>query len=150
MAILNYTTSISVDRTVGEIQAMLARHGANAIGVRYVSREPVGVNFAVDLPGGEQSFALPVDVDAMVRLLAQQHADRRIDTKHVRRDVLLSREHAARVAWRIVKDWLEAQLAIIETRMVSFDQVMLPYMVVGPRGTTVYDEYRQRQLEAST
>ncbi|WP_189339127.1 hypothetical protein [Williamsia muralis] len=32
-------------------------------------------------------------------------------------------EHALRVAWRITKDWVEAQLAIIETQMVTPAQV---------------------------
>ena len=58
-------------------------------------------------------------------------------------------EHAERVAWRIVKDWLEAQLAIIRTEMVTLDQVMLPYMV-GDEGHTVYELYRDRQLALGT
>jgi len=148
MAVLNYTTTISAARTVREIQDMLARHGADAIGVRYADRQPVGVYFQLTGPGGgqQQSYTLPVDVAAMSKLLAAQHADGTINTKNMRRDVLLSNEHAARVAWRVVKDWLEAQLAIIETQMVAFDQVMLPYLITGPNSQTLYDEYRTREL----
>ena len=29
------------------------------------------------------------------------------------------REQAVRTAWRIVEDWVEAQLALVETQMVS-------------------------------
>ena len=58
-------------------------------------------------------------------------------------------EQAQRVAWRIVKDWLEAQLAIIETEMVTLDQVMLPYMQ-GDNGQTVYELYRDQQLALGT
>lgn len=36
------------------------------------------------------------------------------------------------MGWRIINDWVEAQLAIIETDMVSLDQVFLPYMSVEP------------------
>lgn len=147
MGVLNYTTTIPVARTVAEIQALLAAHGADAIGVTYTDRQPVGVYFQLTGPGGtQQSYTLPVDVPAMAKLLAAQHANQEINTKHVRREMLLSFEHAARVAWRVIKDWLEAQLAIIETQMVAFDQVMLPYMVVGPNSRTVYDEYRLREL----
>jgi hypothetical protein len=53
---------------------------------------------------------------------------------------------AERVAWRIVKDWLEAQLAIIRTEMVTLDQVMLAYMQVNENGDTVYDLYLGSQL----
>jgi len=54
-------------------------------------------------------------------------------------------EHAERVAWRIVKDWLEAQLAIIRTEMATLDQVMLPYMRADD-GRTVYELYRDQAL----
>jgi hypothetical protein len=37
-----------------------------------------------------------------------------------------------------VKDWVEAQLAIIETRMVTTAQVFLPYAVTT-NGQTLYE-----------
>ena len=39
--------------------------------------------------------------------------------------------HARRVGWRILKDWIEAQMALLETEMVEFDQVFLAYMVIN-------------------
>ena len=42
-------------------------------------------------------------------------------------------EHAERVAWRIVKDWLEAQLAMIEADLVGLDEVLLPFLMSGGR-----------------
>ena len=35
MALLNYSTTISVDKTLGEIQGLLARHGARSIYTDY-------------------------------------------------------------------------------------------------------------------
>lgn len=43
---------------------------------------------------------------------------------------------AVRTAWRIVKDWVEAQMALQETQMVTTAQVFLPYMIM-PNGKTV-------------
>jgi hypothetical protein len=37
------------------------------------------------------------------------------------------REQAARIACRIIPNWEEAQLAIIETGLVDLKQVFLPY-----------------------
>jgi hypothetical protein len=45
------------------------------------------------------------------------------------------RAQAIRTAWRIVKDWTEAQLAIIETRMVKTEQVFLPYAIMRDNKT---------------
>ena len=35
MTVLNYTTKIAASKTVGEIQAMLAKHGASRIATDY-------------------------------------------------------------------------------------------------------------------
>lgn len=48
-----------------------------------------------------------------------------------------TKQQADRVAWRIIKDWIEAQMAIVEAGIVSLDQVMLPYMQVGAE--SLYD-----------
>ena len=46
-------------------------------------------------------------------------------------------EQARRVAWRIIKDWVEAQMAIVATKMVTLPQVFLPY-AVNKNGQTLY------------
>jgi hypothetical protein len=56
-----------------------------------------------------------------------------------------SQEQAERVAWRIVKDWLAAQLAILETEMVSVQQVFLPYFL-DRQGRTLYEVYSSGAL----
>lgn len=55
-----------------------------------------------------------------------------------------SREHAARVSWRVVKEWLEANLALIAAGMASPDETMLPYLHVAPE-RTLYQAYRERE-----
>ncbi len=55
------------------------------------------------------------------------------------------------VAWRIVKDWLEAQLALLQSRQVKLEQVMLPYMLgTGEQGepVTVYEALRRSETKA--
>ena len=55
---------------------------------------------------------------------------------------------AERVAWRVIKDWLEAQLALIDAQMATLDQVMLPYLVIDATGKTLYGSYRDREQVA--
>ena len=147
MAVLNYTTQIEVSKTIGEVQRMLAEHGANRIGIEYADKQPSAISFEITTETGTGVFTLPVNVAAMNKLLVQQARAGKL--KSVSRAVAESREHAARVAWRVIKDWLEAQLALIETRMVTFDQVMLPFMRLGE--LTVYEEFlSQRALTSGT
>jgi hypothetical protein len=55
-----------------------------------------------------------------------------------------SREHAAKVAWRVVNEWLEANLALIATQMATIDQVMLPYLHVDD-DRTLWQAYQERE-----
>jgi hypothetical protein len=44
-------------------------------------------------------------------------------------------QQAVRIAWRIVKDWVRAQMAILETEMVRMEQIFLPYMITRDNQT---------------
>ncbi len=46
---------------------------------------------------------------------------------------------AVRTAWRIVKDWVEAQMALVETKMASTTEVFLPY-AIGRDGKTMFQK----------
>lgn len=37
---------------------------------------------------------------------------------------------AIRTAWRVIRDWVEAQLALVEINMVTVPQVFLPYAIM--------------------
>jgi hypothetical protein len=142
---LNYTTKISVHKTVAEVQQLLAAHGAARVGIDYADSRPSGVSFSLVTPHGPRLFTLPVNVDAMHQLLIRR--DKRGELRSGSKADRTSREQAERVAWRVIKDWLAAQLAIVETEMVQLDQVMLPYLHVnGDR--TLYQSDREQELRA--
>lgn len=124
--LLNYTTGVDADRTIGQISSMLVRFGANRISTGFgPDRRPDSIEFEVDTPFGLRAFRLPARVEAIEATLKKQVRARKIQPRFA------SREQAERVGWRIVKDWLETQLAIVESQMVTFDEVFLPYMVQG-------------------
>jgi hypothetical protein len=120
MPILNYTTTIPVSKTLGQVQALLVLAGARAVMAEFDDKgRPKALSFAVDMPHGRQGFTLPVHPDKVHEVLMR---DRKVPTRY------RSLDQAEQIAWRIIKDWTEAQLAIIQTEMVSLDQVMLTYM----------------------
>jgi hypothetical protein len=126
--IANYTTTVPAAKSIGEIQKMLVAHGARQILLDYDQAEPVGMAFIVATRFGDVPFRLPANIDRVQAVLNKQR---------VRSQVSL--EQATRVAWRILKDWVRAQMAILETEMVSIDQVFLPYMQAGEKGKTLYE-----------
>ena len=52
---------------------------------------------------------------------------------------------AERTAWRNVRDWIMAQLAIIEAGQVDIEEVFLPYLT-DRNGRTLYQLYRDGKL----
>lgn len=138
MPILNYTTTISPAKTFGEVSELLARAGAGRVAAEYADGEPVGVTFTMTTEYGVREFELPVRADGVLAVLTRQRQkNSRVQATH---------EQAARVAWRIALDWLEAQVALIESGLSTADEVLLPYML-GNDGRTVYSVFRRQQLE---
>lgn len=64
-----------------------------------------------------------------------------IDTGNIK----ATREQAERVAWRILKDWVEAQMALLDIQMVRFEEIFLPYIETG-NGQTIYERLEEKQF----
>ena len=61
MPILNYTTSIEVSKTMGEIQSALARRGVTRISTMFDDDGvPAGLAFTMKTDYGFRDFELPV------------------------------------------------------------------------------------------
>ena len=133
MAIKNYTSSVSAFVSVGEIQAALAAHGATKIMIDYEAGAPVAVTFALaDARHGLQGFRLPAAVEGTLQVFKAQ-------------GVKTDQKQAERTAWRNIRDWVLAQLALVESCDVPMDQVFLPYLTDNT-GRTLYDAYAAGNL----
>lgn len=147
--LLNYSTSVPASRTISEMQAALARSGARKVMLEYDDQGNAhALMFSLPTPHGERFYTLPCDVAAVERVLRQQDADGLIRKSSVK----VNRAQAERVAWRVLKDWLEAQLALVRTQMAALDQVMLPYLHVDADHTlyAAWAESEARALPSST
>ena len=124
-------------KSIGQIQGNLVAHGATAIMINYgPDREPESLSFIVPAMGEEITFRLPANVKKVEAIfLDMRH--RKPETWHSDYTQVMGKiqKQATRVAWRIIKDWVDAQLAIIETEMVTLEQVFLPYMQVNDEQT---------------
>ena len=133
MPLLNYTTTVDVFKTIAEIQKNLVKHGAKKIVQDYDGDGNIAaLSFLIETPLGIRGVRLPANADAVFDVLTKQK-------------VRCDREQAERVAWRIIKDWVEAQMAILESAMVRIDEIFLPYMV-DDNGRTLYQAYAENRL----
>lgn len=106
---LNYTTAVPVARTVGECQEMLAAAGAASVAVHYEGGDPCGLSFQLRTPHGPRSFTLPVNIDGVRAMLVKASKDGKLRSDGYRVAKFETREHAASVAWRVIRDWVEAE-----------------------------------------
>ena len=141
MAILNYTTTIIAEKTASEIQKMLAMSKAQAVLCEYDDDAVMcAMSFRIITNYGVIFFRLPANTVGVYNALKQ-------DNKVPKR--LKTRAQAANVAWRILKDWIEAQLAIVDADMASITEVFLPY-AQNKEGQTVYQSLEQTNFKQLT
>ena len=134
MPIANYTTSIKAEKTVGEIQGMLARAGALQVLFDFDGPVVSAISFRLEHDGAMVSFRLPANISSIYVVLQRDDGvPRRLKTT----------EQAAKVAWRIIKDWLRAQLAIVEAEQAEMVEVFLPYAQNPATGQTLYKQLEQ-------
>lgn len=134
--IANYSTTVTAMKSIGEIQGMLVAHGAKHILMDYEHGAAVGLAFIVATPYGEVPFRLPANIEKVRAVLNKQRVRTKVDD-----------DMASRVAWRIIKDWVRAQMAILETEMVTIDQIFLPYMQAGDQGKNLYEVMLDHRLQ---
>jgi hypothetical protein len=130
MPIKNYTTIVPADRSIEEIQTALVNHGAT--GVLYEYEKGTGrvaaLRFRLPVKEQDVSFSLPVQWRRFQRVLELQNV-RRWDEE----------DYVYRVAWRNIRDWVMAQLALYETEIVDMPQIFLPF-ATDAKGQTLYDK----------
>jgi hypothetical protein len=68
-SISNYTTSISVEKTVAEISAMLAAAKASAILSEFSNGICTAISFRINTEFGLLTFRLPANIDAVYVIL---------------------------------------------------------------------------------
>ena len=59
--------------------------------------------------------------------------------------IKLTEDQARKVAWRILKDWVDVQLALLDMKMVSFEEIFLSYIQTQD-GKTIYEKLEERQF----
>ena len=130
MAIKNYTTIVPANRSIEEIHGALVKHGAT--GVLYKYEQGTGrieaLQFLLPVKDQNVTFSLPVNWRKFQRVLELQQVRRWDDEEYV-----------YRVAWRNIRDWVMAQLALYETEIVDMSQVFLPF-ATDQKGQMLYEK----------
>lgn len=153
MPILNYTTAVPAERTIGEITALLVRKGARSIHTEYREDGSIeAVVFVMPVGGVPVRFALPNNAAGVQRAMLREKPCNPSYHGYGKREKYEAKfaAQAERVSLRILKDWVEAQVALIESGQAEIGQVFMPY-AIAKDGRTMYElfvENNQKQLTA--
>jgi hypothetical protein len=142
MFLKNYTSNVPVSTTIGRIEHVLIRCGVSGITKEYgVNASVTAITFHLKLDSGAPiTVRLPADTQRALDALWQNYVgDDQLDKdgnsvaypsqKRKRRSDFV--QQAERTAWRIVQDWVEVQLSMIQMKQADFVEVFLPYVWDG-------------------
>ena len=148
MPLLNYTSEVPAEKSIAQIQKCLVEHGATAIINDYDGNGfIVALTFKITIGDQDYGVKLPTDWRPVLKILESgKKFNARLLTESAKKN---RQEQALRTAWKITNDWVKAQMAIIQVKMASLEQVFLPY-IIAKQGQTVYEVWREQQglLEA--
>jgi len=132
----NYTTKVSAIQSINEIQVALVTHGAAGILFEYEKEtgKIAALKFRMVIKGQDMMFKMPVEWREFQAVLQQQEVKRADDDEYV-----------YRVAWRILRDWIMAQMAIYEAKNVSIPQLLLGFGMYN-ESLTVYQAIQEKGL----
>ncbi|MCK4789788.1 MAG: hypothetical protein KAV87_38970 [Desulfobacteraceae bacterium] len=132
----NYTTDISAERSILEIEKLLTLFGAIAIIKEYTADgRVISLTFKLQ----DEAFKLPANISGVEEILYKSSRSAHSGDRTKRRE-----ERSYRVAWRIIKDWTHAQLSLIASGQAQPKEIFFPYMFDGKR--TIFQKYEAEKL----
>ena len=143
MNLMNYTSTVPAYRSIAYIESKLAGHGAKQIVKFYDDESRVSsIAFIMNVNGVEIPYKLPARVQKCEHVLKSSVKRPRKDTfKRIA-------EQSERTAWKIVSDWVDAQMAMIELSQVEFMEVFLPYLYSYKKDQTYFESIKERGYKA--
>lgn len=140
----NYTSGTPAERSIIFIENKLVCHGARQILKLYDDKNQVtGLQFSIPVNGIDLPFKLPARLEQCERILMGNLSSRaRPETKKQ------IPAQAARTAWKILADWVEAQMAMIELAQIEVIEVFMPYLYDTQKQRTLFEIMKERGFKA--
>jgi hypothetical protein len=133
----NYTSTVVASRSVQHIEERLVEHGAMNILKLYEDKCLVGIAFILDNNGEQLPFRLPARISNVEKQL-------RSEVKRPRKSTFKNiKEQAERTAWKLLADWVDIQISLVELQQVKFMEVFLPYVYDPVKKQTFFEKLEE-------
>ena len=130
----NYTSTVPASASIAYIERKLVQNGATQILKQYGPKGRLSdIRFCIKIDGQDVLLKLPAQVENCENVLMQNLPQRaRPET------IKKVPKQAERTAWKILSDWLDAQVAMIELAQVEVLEIFLPYVYNPQTQQTVF------------
>ncbi|MCK5609838.1 hypothetical protein KAR91_48650 [Candidatus Pacearchaeota archaeon] len=139
--IKNYTSSVSATKSVNHIEDKLVAYGAKNILKLYENKKLAGIAFILILNDKEIPFRIPARIGNVERLLKAQIKRPRSETY---KNIAVQAE---RTAWKLLADWVEIQISLVELQQVKFLEVFLPYVYDHAKQQTFFEKLEENNFK---
>jgi hypothetical protein len=137
MNLKNYTSSVPVLDSISKIEFQLAKAGATHIAKSYENQKPNGMIFQIPVNNVPMTFKLPAKEDKVFQYMLKQ---RKAPPKGSALETL--RLQAGRTAWKILSDWVDIQVSMIEISHIEVIEAFLQYLYDIKKDKTLYELQR--------
>lgn len=150
----NYTSTVDADTTIYRIEQQLIRFGARNISKDYSEGQVTGIFFTIIVPemGVPLAVRLPASVESVEAVLQEQRgrSKRRLNAIQQKKVAERVKEQAKRTAWKLIQDWIEVQLSLVEMKQAEAAQVFMPYMWNQQTGKTFFNTVKESKYKGLT
>jgi|WetSurMetagenome_2_1015567.scaffolds.fasta_scaffold266443_2 hypothetical protein len=126
MYIKNKSSKMKIQDIIAKITARLIQADANNIRQETSNQQVVGIYFTLDINGTTIQFKLPAKSEAVINAMLK---DIKTKPHHAKYNEMVDRvkEQGEVTAWKILLDWVEVQLTMIQTESVEAAEIFLPF-----------------------
>jgi hypothetical protein len=139
--IKNYTSEVSANRSVLHIEERLVKNKAKKIQKTYSEDGQgtlIGIAFLISVDGKDLPFQLPARIDRVETVLREQYKRPRSDTfKKIK-------EQAERTAWKLISDWVDIQMSMVELDQADLVEVFMPYLYDYQKERSFFDIWKNK------
>jgi hypothetical protein len=140
--IKNYTTTISVEKTINEIELLLTRYGARKILKEYDDNQVIThLTFMIKHDTGFIPIRLPSNPEKVV-LILNEKAETGDIAKRYKNDM----EQASRIMWRVILDWVDSQMTMIEIGQRTLLEIFFADICPVGSKETLSDKLKREEL----
>jgi len=140
----NYTSNVPVTTSINRIEHRLSTVGASPISKMYQEKHPVGMIFQLKINDMPMTFKLPAKIDAVFNVFWKEIRRPRPGTE------TNIRNQAERTAWKILSEWIDIQVSLIQLEQADAVEVFLSYSYDPKADKTLFEKVKEGSLKLLT